>query len=70
MCVLAPMQAVDAVWKVQICLVLWALANLAKGVLAKLLSTHFYRSAHFQKLQEALEKEVFLQVCTCVCARV
>lgn len=45
-----------------ICLMLWALANLSKSVAAKLLSTHFYRSAHFKKLQEALEKEVFLQV--------
>lgn len=41
---------------------LWCLANWMKCVLAKMLSTHFYRTAHFKKLRVALEKEYYLQV--------
>jgi hypothetical protein len=37
-------------------------ATALRAVAAKFLSTHFYRNAHFKKLQAALEKEFFLQV--------
>lgn len=39
------LQAVKALWKVLLCLVLFTLANMLKAVSAKLLSTHFYRWA-------------------------
>ncbi|MEW5307834.1 MAG: hypothetical protein WDW36_010208 [Sanguina aurantia] len=53
--------ATDIIWKVLLCIMIWNLANLIKTVAAKLLSTHFYRTAHFKKLQKALEKEYYLQ---------
>jgi hypothetical protein len=43
-------------WKVQVSLVLVALATFMKALAAKLLCTHFYRTAHLTKVQEALEK--------------
>lgn len=55
-------QAVNILWKVHVCCVLFALAQLFKATIAKLLSTHFYKTAHFRKLESALEKEYFLQV--------
>ncbi|EFJ41662.1 hypothetical protein VOLCADRAFT_98375 [Volvox carteri f. nagariensis] len=58
----AYLQATSAVWNVLLCLMLFCLANLLKAVLAKLLTTHFYRTAHFKKLKSALEKEYALQV--------
>lgn len=56
------LQAVDITRRVHICMILFSLANLAKAGLAKMLSTHFYKTAHFKKLEQALEKEYYLQV--------
>ncbi|GIM08846.1 hypothetical protein Vretimale_12810, partial [Volvox reticuliferus] len=58
----AYVQATLIVWNLLLCLMLFCLANLLKAVLAKLLTTHFYRTAHFNKLKSALEKEYALQV--------
>jgi hypothetical protein len=55
-------EAIDILWNIQICFVLFALANLIKSIVAKFLSTAFYRTAHFKKLQDAIGKEHFLQV--------
>jgi hypothetical protein len=35
---------VEAIWRIILCLMLFMLANLLKGIAAKLLSVHFYRS--------------------------
>ena len=60
-------EAIEIMWKLQVCFVLCALANLLKAVAAKFLSTQFYRTAHFKKLQAAIEKEHFLQVGAVCC---
>lgn len=39
------LQATDVVWKLMVCLTLFALANFLKSVLTKLLSSHFYKYA-------------------------
>lgn len=38
------------------CLTLFTLANFLKALVTKLLSTTFYRTAHFKKVKEALDK--------------
>ena len=45
-----PRQATGVVWNLMVCLTLFSLANFLKAVLTKLLSSHFYRSAHFKKV--------------------
>lgn len=40
---LGDVQATDVIWKVLVCLMLFALANFLKSVLTKLLSSHFYK---------------------------
>lgn len=52
----------DLVWKLLICSALFSLANLITCMTAKILSRQFYRSAHMDKLQSALEKEMYLVV--------
>ena len=42
--------------KVLICLILCSVADVAKTLLAKLLSSHFHKRAHFDKMQDALNK--------------
>jgi hypothetical protein len=39
-----------------VCLTLFCLANFLKALATKLLSTTFYRTAHFGKVKEALDK--------------
>lgn len=48
------------VWKILVCLTLFSLANFLKSMTTKLLSTHFYRTAHFKKVKMAIEKEYYL----------
>ncbi|PRW44384.1 Mechanosensitive ion channel 10 [Chlorella sorokiniana] len=48
--------------KVLGCVALCTLANLITKVIMKLMSTHFHKEAHFQRMQEALRKEYFLSV--------
>ena len=43
-----------------VCFTLFALANFLKSVLTKLLSSHFYKTAHFMKVKAAIEKEYWL----------
>lgn len=38
------------------CFALCTLANLVTKVIMKLMSTHFHKEAHFQRMQEALRK--------------
>ncbi|GLI59883.1 hypothetical protein VaNZ11_001803, partial [Volvox africanus] len=52
----------DATWRVVLCIMLFTLANLIKVVTAKIFSMHFYRTAHFKKLKDSLEKEYYLQL--------
>ncbi|DBA97314.1 TPA: hypothetical protein ACH3X1_015052 [Trebouxia sp. C0004] len=46
--------------KILVCLILCSVADVAKTLLAKLLSSHFHKRAHFDKMQDALNKEYFL----------
>lgn len=39
-----------------VCLTLFSLANFLKALATKLLSSAFYRTAHFKKVKEALDK--------------
>jgi hypothetical protein len=49
-----PPQATDIVWKLLVCIMLFTLANFLKSFVTKLLSTHFYRTAHFRKVKDAM----------------
>lgn len=42
--------------KILVCLILCSVADVAKTLLAKLLSSHFHKRAHFDKMQDALNK--------------
>ena len=46
----------STVLKILICLILWSVADVGKTLLAKLLSSHFHKRAHFDKMQDALNK--------------
>jgi hypothetical protein len=46
----------DVVWKLIICLTLFSVAGFIKCSLARLLSYQFYRTAHFQKVKQAIER--------------
>ena len=48
--------------RIMYCLALFCFASWLSSVLAKAVSTHFYKTTHFRKIQFALEKEYFLQV--------
>jgi hypothetical protein len=50
------LQATGVVWKLMVCLTLFCLANFLRALATKLLSTTFYRTAHFAKVKEALDK--------------
>eukprot|EP00775_Hariotina_reticulata_P008974 gene8974-9149_t len=52
--------ATDVVYKLMVCLTLFSLANFLKALITKLLSSHFYKTAHFKKVKDAIEKEYFL----------
>jgi len=53
--------AVYTVERVLLCVLLFAGACWISSGATKAASTHFYRTAHFKKMQEALEKEYYLQ---------
>lgn len=53
---------VAAMEKALLCVLLFAAACWISSAATKAASTHFYRTAHFKKMQEALEKEYYLQV--------
>ena len=38
------------------CLLLFTFANVLKTLLAKIMASHFHKEAHFEKMQEALQK--------------
>lgn len=46
----------STVMKILVCLILCSVADVAKTLLAKLLSSHFHKRAHFDKMQDALNK--------------
>jgi hypothetical protein len=60
---------VDAVERVLLCVLIFAGACWISSGVTKAASTHFYRTAHFKKMQEALEKEYYLQVTTVLATR-
>ena len=51
----------STIMKILICLILCSVAEVAKTLLAKLLSSHFHMLAHFDKMQDALNKVPTLQ---------
>ena len=46
----------STIMKILTCLILCSVADVAKTLLAKLLSSHFHKRAHFDKMQDALNK--------------
>lgn len=50
------LQAVNRLWKVMLCTFFFTMANFLKAMLTKFMSTHFYRTAHFKKVKQAIEK--------------
>ena len=38
------------------CLLLFFFANVLKTLIAKIMASHFHKEAHFEKMQEALQK--------------
>ena len=61
--------ASGVVWKLMACLALFALANFLKALATKLLSAAFYRTAHFKKVKEALDKVCVVGGAGCLCVR-
>ena len=53
--------------KVLLCLVLLTGGNIVKTLVAKLLSSHFHKRAHFDKMQDALNKVTMLPACPLLC---
>ena len=49
--------------KCLLCFSLFCLASWIACVASKVLSTHFYKSTHFKKFKEALNREYILHVC-------
>eukprot|EP00882_Tetradesmus_deserticola_P032506 GHRQ01036936.1.p1 GENE.GHRQ01036936.1~~GHRQ01036936.1.p1 ORF type:complete len:244 (-),score=25.16 GHRQ01036936.1:171-902(-) len=49
-------EAMSVVWKLLICLTLFSVAGFIKCSLARLLSYQFYRTAHFKKVKQAIER--------------
>jgi hypothetical protein len=49
-------EAMSIVWMLIICLTLFSVAGFIKCSLARLLSYQFYRTAHFQKVKQAIER--------------
>jgi hypothetical protein len=47
---------VDVTWKILLTVMLFTMAHFLKALAAKLVSSTFYRTAHMQKVQAALEK--------------
>ena len=46
-------------WKILLTVMLFTMAHFFKALAAKLVSSTFYRTAHMQKVQGALEKVSF-----------
>jgi hypothetical protein len=53
-------RALTIVWRLLICVTLFAAANFLKCALARMLSYSFYRTAHFAKVRDAIERELYL----------
>eukprot|EP00877_Chromochloris_zofingiensis_P004797 jgi/Chrzof1/14318/UNPLg00590.t1 len=53
-------KAANITWNILLCIMLFALANFIKSLLAKLLSSHFYHTAHMKKVKAAVDKEYYL----------
>lgn len=50
-------EVTDVLWKILICLMLFTLANFLKSALSKALSAQFYRTAHVDKVKDAIQQE-------------
>jgi len=55
----------STILKILVCLILCSVADVAKTLLAKLLSSHFHKRAHFDKMQDALNKVSACALCIC-----
>eukprot|EP00873_Tetraselmis_striata_P022183 jgi/Tetstr1/442447/TSEL_003193.t1 len=55
-------QSARVVMNVILCFFVGTIATLLAATATKLLSTHFYKSTHFKKLQAALDKEYMLKI--------
>lgn len=55
----------STILKILLCLILCSVADVAKTLLAKLLSSHFHKRAHFDKMQDALSKVGYNQGVGC-----
>ncbi len=53
----------SSILKILVCLILCSVADVAKTLLAKLLSSHFHKRAHFEKMQDALNKVSACPLC-------
>jgi hypothetical protein len=53
----------SSILKILVCLILCSVADVAKTLLAKLLSSHFHKRAHFDKMQDALNKVSACALC-------
>jgi hypothetical protein len=53
-------KAAQVTWNCLLCLVLFSLANFLKSLTAKLISQHFYKTAHVAKVKQALQQEYYL----------
>lgn len=51
-------KAYDIMVRLLGCGILFFFANVLRTLIAKLMSTHFHKEAHFKKMQEALQKVV------------
>ena len=47
------------------CLLLFCFANVLKTLVAKIMASHFHKEAHFEKMQEALQKVGLYGVSLC-----
>lgn len=46
------------------CLLLFFFANVLKTLVAKIMASHFHKEAHFEKMQEALQKVCCAVICS------
>lgn len=44
------------------CMLLFFFANVLKTLVAKIMASHFHKEAHFEKMQEALQKVIIIAI--------
>ncbi|KAF8070975.1 MSL9 [Scenedesmus sp. PABB004] len=53
-------RAISVVWRLDVCIALFSAACFIKCALARMLSLQFSRTAHFVKVKQAIERELYL----------